>query len=262
MVKIRILKKLFFLLLFQFILILIPSTYKKKIVNLQNCPRTIVNGHIDNNYCVFELDKKTISNIINIRPKLSESFKKKCLKKLPPNYIFLDYSYEIVNSRLYTFHRDLTSSQSYQKLKHPSYTVIVYLYDGEFLNICPDSLKKWTVGKPMTIKGKKGTAILFNADMAHAAAPYYTEQRHCLQYKICHSDDIIRLNHLNKQHIIKKSNKANKIRFSEYYLSRLSHKYLLLNDTRFIGNISERKNNSIISKFFRIIFNLDFYNDT
>jgi ectoine hydroxylase-related dioxygenase (phytanoyl-CoA dioxygenase family) len=85
-----------------------------------------------------------------------------------------------------------------------------------------------TVGKPITIKVKKGTAILFNADMAHAAATYYTKHRHCIQYKICHYDDIMRLNHLNKQHIIKKNNISNKIKLSEYYLARISHKYLLL----------------------------------
>ena len=244
------------------ILLLLPSTYNKKIISLQKCKRTIVDDMNANNYCVFELDEKTISEIINIRPKLSESLKQKCLQKLPPNYIFLDYSYEIINSRLYTFHRDLTSSQSYQKLLHPSYTLIIYLYDGEFLNICPDSLKKMTVGKPVTIKGKKGTAILFNADMAHAAAAYYTPHRHCIQYKICHSDDIMRLNHLNKQHVIKRNDVPKKNKLSEHYLSRLSHKYLLLNDLRFIGDLSERKNNNIISRILRKIFKLDFYNDT
>ena len=242
--------------------LLIPSTYSKKYIDFKNCQRTIVNDINNNNYCIFELDKTTISEIINIRPKLSESLKKQCLSKLPQKYIFLDYSYEIINSRLYTFHRDLTSSQSYQKLLHPSYTLIIYLYDGEFLNICPESLKKNTVGKPFTIKGKKGTAILFNADMGHAAAPYYTKHRHCIQYKICHSDDMIRLNHLNKQHVIKTNKISSKIKLSEHYISRLSHKYMLLNDIRVFGNLSERKNNNRIARIFGKIFKLDFYNDT
>ena len=239
------------------ILVLLPSTYSRKIIDVHKCQRTS-----DNNYCVFELDGKTISEIITTRPKLSESLKRICIPKLPPNYVFLDYSYEIINSRLYTFHRDLTSSQSYQNLRHPSYTLIIYLYNGEFLNICPDSLKKMTVGKPVTIKGKTGTAILFNADMAHAASTYYAPRRHCIQYKLCHSDDMRRLNHLNKQHIVNKNDISKKIILSERYLSRLSHKYLLLNDIRFIGDLSERTNNSIIIKIIRKIFKLDFYNDT
>ena len=258
-IKMHKIKALFFCII---ITLLIPSNYSKKYIDIQNCQRTIVN-EINNNYCIFELDKTMITEIINIRPKLSESLKKKCLGKLPSKYIFLDYSYEIINSQLYTYHRDLTSSQSYQKLKHPSYTLIIYLYDGEFLNIFPESLKKYTVGNPLTIKGKKGTAILFNADMVHAAALYKTPNRHCIQYKICHSDDVIKLNHLQKQHVIKKKTfRNNKIKLSEKYMSRLSHKFLLVHDIRFIGDLSERKNNTIITKFFKKVFKLDFFNDT
>ena len=244
------------------IILLIPSTYSKKYIDVKIGQRTIVNDKNNNNYCIFELDKTTISEIINTRPKLNESLKKICLSKLPQKYIFLDYSYEIINARLYTFHRDLTSCQSYQKLLYPSYTLIVYLYDGEFLNICPESLKKNTVGKPFTIKGKKGTAILFNADMVHAAAPFYTKHRHCIQYKICHSDDMIRLNHLNRQHVIKKYNISSKIKLSEHYISRLSHKYVLLNDIRMFGDLSERKTNNRIARNIGKILKLDFYNVT
>ena len=65
----------------------------------------------------------------------------KILKKLPNNYQFLDYEYKIINSTLYTFHRDVTSSQYYQKLLHPSYTVIIYFTEtnNKLIDICPNS---------------------------------------------------------------------------------------------------------------------------
>ena len=50
----------------------------------------------------------------------------KILKLLPKNYVFLNYSYVIKDSSLYTFHRDVTSSKSFNHLTYPSYTLIIY----------------------------------------------------------------------------------------------------------------------------------------
>ena len=59
-----------------FILVLIPSTYKKRLINYHDCHQTIVSNPVDNNYCVFELDKKTISEIVGTRPKIAKPSKK------------------------------------------------------------------------------------------------------------------------------------------------------------------------------------------
>ena len=248
------------------IFILFPSIYKEQIITIQQSPNSIINNDSTNgrnrDYCIFQLHPTLVSNLLKSPATITESIKRICLNKLPTNYMFLDYSYEIINSRLYTYHRDLTSSQSFQNLKYPSYTLIIYLYDGKFLNICPNSLQKFTVGKPFTIKGNKGTAVLFNSDMVHAANSYYTPYRHCIQYKICHSEDKKKLNHLMNQHIIKKQSKVSKISYLESYLSRLSHKYLLVNDLKIIGKLSERNNNNLISRICKTVFGLDFYNDT
>lgn len=233
-----------------------PSTYKKRKQNKISC-----NSLKKNNYCVFQLNEQECAKIENNK-KVTASLSDIVLKKLPKDYVFMDYSYEIINSILYTFHRDLTSSQYFQKLQHISYTLIVYLYDGDFLNICPNSLKKFTVGSPITIHGKRGTAILFNSDLVHAAAISKFNFRHCIQYKICHKKDIQKLQHLNNQHIVKKQNKLNKSNYIDKYFSRLSHKYVLFHDIYFIGKLSERKSNTTIAYLAKKIFNLDFYNNT
>ena len=185
----------------------------------------------------------------------------KILKKLPNNYQFLDYEYKIINSTLYTFHRDVTSSQ---KLLHPSYTVIIYFTEtnNKLIEICPNSNKQtFIISDPITIYGRKhggGRAVLFNADIVHAGAINETSERLAFQYKICHKDDINKLKHLSGQ-FIEKENKIRHFTLSDKIISFLSHKTILLFDTD-LGKILEFKtNNFIINKISKLI-SIDFYN--
>ena len=246
----------YLLFVFTFIYLVTPSTYKKHTQQNISC-----NPLKKSNYCVYQINEEKCKEIEKNK-KVTAYLSNATLSKLPKDYVFLDYSYEIINSILYTYHRDLTSSQYFQKLKHVSYTLIVYLYDGDFLNICPESLKKFTVGDPITINGKRGTAILFNSDLVHAAAISNLNFRHCIQYKLCHKEDIHKLKHLNNQHIVKKQDKLKKATYIDKYFARLSHKYVLFHDIYFIGKLSERKSNKYVTFLAKKLFNLDFYNNT
>lgn len=214
-----------------------------------------------NDFTIFNLTKNdTKQQIVN--NKITSSIKKEILKKLPDNYHFLDYSYEIKNSSLYTFHRDVTSSKKFQKLKYKSYTLIIYFNKGKHLSICPNSVNsKFLIPKPQTIIGNSGQCILFNSDIVHAAAIDKTTERYCKQYKICHIDDINKLKHLQNQHIKKEENIRN-LTMVDKYIRILSHKFLPLFDFNIIGKYIERRQKSYIVSFLSKTFNINFFNDT
>lgn len=121
------------------------------------------------------------------------------LKYLPNNYLFINYKYEIKGCTLSTFHRDVTSSQYIYKTKYPVYTLITYYNSGPLLTICPDShtTTPFLLSSPVIIYGNPKTSILFNCDIVHAGAiNNFGIYRHAIQYKICHYDDLFRLQHL------------------------------------------------------------------
>lgn len=190
----------------------------------------------------------------------------KILKKLPNNYQFLDYEYKIINSTLYTFHRDITSSQYYQKLLHPSYTVIIYFTEtnNKLIEICPNSHNQtFFISDPITIYGRKhggGRAVLFNADIVHAGAINKTSKRLAFQYKICHKDDINKLKHLSGQYI-KKETKIRHFTLSDKIIAFLSHKTILLFDTK-LGQYLEFKTNNFIINMISKLISIDFYNNS
>ena len=190
----------------------------------------------------------------------------KILKKLPNNYQFLDYEYKIINSTLYTFHRDVTSSQYYQKLLYPSYTVIIYFTktNNKLIEICPNSNKQtFFISNPITIYGRKhggGRAVLFNADIVHAGAINETSERLAFQYKICHKDDFNKLKHLSGQYIEKKNEIRHSI-LSDKIIAFLSHKTILLFDTQ-LGKILEFKTNNFIINMISKLISIDFYNNS
>lgn len=125
--------------------------------------------------------------------------KNEILKLLPNNYHYIDYKYEIKGCTLSTFHRDVTSSQYIFKTKFPVYTHISYYNQGPLLSICPKShlTAPYLASSPLIIYGKPKTSILFNCDCIHAGAlNNLGNQRHAIQYKICHIDDLPKLKHL------------------------------------------------------------------
>jgi len=136
----------------------------------------------------------------------SDSLQQATLQRLPPNYEFLEYEYRIRGTSLSTWHRDVTSGQSYYQTKYPTYTAIHYLYDGAHLSVAPGSHRTfpftWT--GPMHIDGANGTVVLFNADLLHSGRPNRIgSARYAVQYKIAHSYDLAALRHLDGINITK-----------------------------------------------------------
>jgi hypothetical protein len=131
---------------------------------------------------------------------------RRTLAQLPAGYRFLDYSYEIRGTSLETWHRDVTSGQTYHGAAHPTYTVIHYLCAGPLLSVSPGSHKtlpfSWSA--PLTLRGDFGTAVLFNADLLHAGAPNTMgSARWAIQYKVAHVSDLLALSHLAGKHVAK-----------------------------------------------------------
>ena len=225
------------------------------------CPNYIKSIIISNTSCYslkndgFEIFKIDVAKYTS---NAGEIFKE-ILNKLPDNYTFLDYEYKIINSTLYAFHRDVTSSQRFQELSYPSYTLIIYLTDGKLLSICPGSYKQtYFISNPITISGTSGTSILFNADSVHAGAMNETSERVAIQYKICHKSDVDKIRHLNSQKIEKKE-AVRTFSWIDSYLCRLSHKYIPLFDTD-IGHIIEKKTDNIFVNMISQLININFYN--
>jgi hypothetical protein len=130
----------------------------------------------------------------------SNDDKKEVLQSLPHGYKFLNYKYTIKGCTIATFHRDITSSQYIYKTKHPVYTYITYMNDGDLLCLCPGShlSTPLSFNNPVIVTGKPNTSILFNCDIIHAGAiNKFGKNRHAIQLKICHIDDIQILEHLN-----------------------------------------------------------------
>lgn len=188
-------------------------------------------------------------------------FKQNILNKLPTGYQFIDYSYKIKNTSLSTFHRDVTSSQKIYNTKYPIYTVIIYKYEGELLSLCSKSHKTYPfVTSPIiNISGKSGTAFLFNCEILHAGCQNNCMKREIIQYKICHKDDLYKLNHLSGKHIVKED--VCKISFINNSIRKLSYYFELPINYIFYPLMIDRKNeNTWIGKIQSYI-PISFYNN-
>ena len=144
-------------------------------------------------------DASTHTNILN------QQLQKDVLGRLPPHYVFLDYVYQIKNVSLSTFHRDVTSSKHIHSTQHPVFTLILYKYDGELLSLCPNSHSTYpfVYSRIVNISGKRGTAFLFDSDVLHAGRLNGCKYRDVIQYKLCHREDLPKLNTLNNVKVVK-----------------------------------------------------------
>lgn len=114
---------------------------------------------------------------------------------LLPGYQFMDYVYRIDDGTLATFHRDVTSSPTVYQTKHPVYTLIQYLYEGDLLSVCPGSHRSPFVGRILNLEGDR-CCFLFHCDLLHAGRNNHCKERHVIQYKLCHPEDLDALSHL------------------------------------------------------------------
>jgi hypothetical protein len=117
-------------------------------------------------------------------------------EKIPDSsqYIFQDYSYFILKSRVHTCHRDNNGTFFNPTQKHPSYTVIFYLEDiGQGLDVIPGShLSKYPifVSTPThPIDVQMGDAILFDANLIHSGSIHPKDSIR-IQMKLSHPEDI------------------------------------------------------------------------
>lgn len=115
-------------------------------------------------------------------------------EKTDSSYIFQDYSYFILKSRVHTCHRDNNGTFFNPTQKHPSYTIIFYLEDiGQGLDVIPGShLSKHQVfvSNPTNpIDVQIGDAILFDANLIHSGSIHPKDSIR-IQMKFSHPEDI------------------------------------------------------------------------
>jgi hypothetical protein len=149
------------------------------------------------------------------------------LSQLPNGYKFLDYYYYIKGCSLSTHHRDVTSGQHYFKTAYPTYTAIIYEYDGDFLSITPNSHKQFPFiwSRSANIRGEKNTCVLFNADMLHCGMINKVgHNRKVIQFKIVHEEDLDKLRELNNVRV-EKDGKCNVSRPNELGLRFVSYHF-------------------------------------
>ena len=218
----------------------------------------------DDGYCILYNEKYNDILDSNFRETDSLNFlKKNVLQELVEGYVFIDYSYEIKNNSLFTFHRDVTSSQYLYNTVFPVYTCILYKYDGELLSLCPNSHRTYpfVCSRIVNYSGKSGTCFLFNCEILHAGMPnLYCKDKSIIQYKICHKDDLQKLKHLSGTH--KKYNKEC-IPFTVYnYFQRKFSYFFEMPINTFLSPFLEKKyEEGTCMGTIQSYFSITFYNN-
>ena len=184
------------------------------------------------------------------------------LSKLPPGYKFLDYYYYIKGCSLSTHHRDVTSGQHYFNTIHPTYTAIIYEYDGDFLSITPNSHKQFPIiwSRSTNISGEKNTCVLFNADMLHCGMINKVgHNRKVIQYKIVHEDDLDKLKELNNIRV-EKDGKCDLSRANELGLRFISYHFAWFINSVLTPLLQRHKEDGI-GRVLQSIVPISFYNN-
>ena len=242
---------LFFLFIFIFYISFYWIEYDEDSI-ISSKTRTIEN---DGFYVLIDKDYlKTVSLPCN-------KLKNDILNKLPPDYIFLHYIYKIKNTALSTFHRDVTSSQTINNTKYPTYTCILYKYSGELLSICPGSNKTYpfVTSNILNISGEKGTVFLFDSNLLHSGMQNMCRDREVIQWKICHKDDLLVLKHLHGVRV-EKSDYC-KITYYNYCLRKLSYYFELPINSIFYPLMIKRENHESILGKIQSYIPLSYYNN-
>jgi len=171
---------------------------------------------------------------------------------LPEGYIFMDYTYALLGPPLFTYHRDVTSSKTVFKTKYPTYTMIQYEYDGNFLSVAPGSHASWTWGLPITLSGKKGTRILFDCDLLHGGVdcPGGVD-RMAVQYKIIHEEDLPLLKHLEGTDIRKKGTTVSS--FTQWWMRITSYLFAVPIQWMFLPLLDRWHNGGLFGLLQRLV---------
>jgi hypothetical protein len=206
---------------------------------------------------------KTRLNLDNLSPNQKKNLiQNEVLNFLPEGYVFLDYIYYIKGCSLSTFHRDVTSGQKYFNTKHPTYTVIIYEYDGDYLLLCPKSHEQYpfTWNRPIEISGQKYTVVIFNSDMLHCGSiNRIGRERKVIQFKVCHREDIEKLKEINSINVDKYSDENIDINV-EYFLRFLSFHFSWFINT-FSSQLLQKKKEAGFANAIQNIIPISFYNN-
>lgn len=110
-------------------------------------------------------------------------------------YEYQDYLLMIRKSQIHTCHRDY-NGDLYHRLKHPSYTFIIYLHG---MNSCLDIVEQshtrfrylpFSTDPSKHVKCQVGDVLLFNSNLIHAGSLINKHQNNPrIQMKWCHKDD-------------------------------------------------------------------------
>jgi hypothetical protein len=183
------------------------------------------------------------------------------LSYLPSGYVFMDYIYKINDGALSTFHRDVTSSKTIYKTKYPVYTLILYKYDGELLSVCPSSNTTYpfVTSRIVNVEGKAGTCFLFDCDLLHAGCINYCKERHVIQYKLCHQEDIHTLSHL--QGIRNEKNDVCSLSLYNSFMRKMSYYFQLPINTILYPLMIKRENKNTIIGNIQSFIPIKYYNN-
>uniref|UniRef100_A0A6C0B8Z2 Prolyl 4-hydroxylase alpha subunit Fe(2+) 2OG dioxygenase domain-containing protein n=1 Tax=viral metagenome TaxID=1070528 RepID=A0A6C0B8Z2_9ZZZZ len=183
------------------------------------------------------------------------------LSHLPDGYVFMDYIYKINDGALSTFHRDVTSSKTIYKTDYPVYTLILYKYEGDLLSVCPNSnaTHPFVGSRIVNVEGKAGTCFLFDCDLLHAGCTNYCKERHVIQYKLCHQQDIHKLSHL--QGIRNEKNDVCSLTLYNSMMRKLSYYFQLPINSILYPLMIKRENKKTIIGKIQSFIPIKYYNN-
>lgn len=144
-----------------------------------------------------DLSKKKQLNEIKKYVMSQENIQKLIRERLGPKYVFQDYIFLIMKSRVHTCHRDYNGHFFNNRQRHPSYTMLLYLteMDNNLDIIAGSHRHKFLpminiTDKTKTVHVKKGGLIIFDANLIHAGSYNKNPNNPRIQMKISHIDDL------------------------------------------------------------------------